>query len=56
MVASYDTIRQIHEVIKRNTNKEQRVKILYDLSKIKGNKSFTDTINRLIREEARGEG
>ena len=55
MVASYDTISQIMEVVKRHVTEAQLRRILQELLEVPGSKSFRDTVQRLDREN-RGRG
>ena len=47
MVASFDTIERIFEVMVRHCTPEQIAAIVQDLQSVPGNKSFRDTIERL---------
>lgn len=50
MAASYDTVRQILEVIRKHVDKETEEKIVADLLNIKGNKLYRQTIIRLTHK------
>ena len=47
MVASYDTIHKIYEILQKNVSKETLDKIIQDLAQTQGNTSFRETIIRL---------
>jgi hypothetical protein len=47
MVASYDTIVGIYDIMRKHCTKEQLDKIILDLMDIRGNKSFRESIDRL---------
>lgn len=47
MVASTDTVLNIIDVVKRHVDDATFLKIIVDLQKVSGNKSFRETISRL---------
>lgn len=47
MAASWDTVTEIHLVLKKHCTPLQVTAILQDLSLIKGNASFIETVKRL---------
>ena len=49
MVASWDSMKAVYDVMKKHVTDGQMHKILQDLSDIDGNKSFRDSIRRLVR-------
>ena len=51
MAASWDTVKAIYTVMRRHVTDEQIQKILVDLYNIDGNKSFRDTIYRLVQHD-----
>lgn len=50
MVASYETIGAVIEVIRRHVDKETLQKIVKDLAEVSGNDSFEETIERLAEK------
>lgn len=48
MVASNDTVDRVFAVVERHVDRATLSKILTDLTEVPGNKSFRDTIERLV--------
>jgi hypothetical protein len=53
MAASYQTVEEIYRVVRRHVTDEQMRKIIDDLLRVEGNRSFRDTIKRLAELDAR---
>ena len=49
MAASLDTVEKVIQVVLRHVDKETALKIVRDLERVPGNKSFRDTIERMNR-------
>jgi len=47
MVASFDTVAEIAKVVRRYVDEETYGKILGDLERVSGSRSFRETIERL---------
>jgi hypothetical protein len=47
MVASFDTVAEIAKVVRRYVDEETYGKILSDLERVSGSRSFRETIERL---------
>ena len=53
MVASYDTTISIYDIMRRHCSDKQLDMIIEDLTHVPGNKSFRETIERLVRYHER---
>jgi hypothetical protein len=49
VVASKDTVELIYEVLRHHVSSEQMEAIIADLQQVPGNKSFRDTVSRLVQ-------
>ena len=49
MVASYDTVDKLYMIMRRHLSYKVLNEIMLDLTTVPGNKSFRDTVERLLR-------